>query len=167
MWTYPACQGMCESASVDCVSAHIYISKDPSAIPVVTHSGYTALQIAARSGYIEIVQSLLSMEPSSELQNEALTYAPETCSLTISQLSVSEWQRQLGLQNEFLFVEGVVSVFSMMDGEADALAHLVLQGEVLRATRYLFEMSQQHGRGIAEVSLEAHKRMWLEKFPCI
>ena len=68
----------------------------------------------------------------------------------VSQLPVSEWQRQIGLQDEHLCVERTLFFLEieeqqcaatasiMIDGSCLGVVLLVLREEVLRRTRFVF-----------------------------
>ena len=147
-------------------------------IHVTNNYGRTPLQMAAYFGRIDITCVLLSMIPSSESQQDALKAAQrsnnatrrDTFTLAISQLPVVEWQRQLGLQDEYLSVERTLLVLAQQDSpiahaNPPSLCVLVLSEDVRRQTRLHFQMSQLHDRAIPPHSLKCHERQWHEKYP--
>ena len=75
--------------------------------------GFSSLEIAAYFRPSELCRYLLSMLPSPANVEVALEVAEENreeFTSVISQLPIVEWQRQIGLQEEYMCVERVISV---------------------------------------------------------
>ena len=83
---------------------------------------------------------------------------------------VSEWQRQLGLNEEHLYVNHALSVLLLSEvfEEDDcrwALFVLVLREEVLRRTRFTFQQSQLLcERPVPMCLLERQERNWRRNY---
>ena len=136
---------------------------DLHVIHMVDSGGDTPIQLASREGHMDCVRALLSILPSTAAKQDALQVASSPkLRRQITRIPLIDWQRQLGLQDEHLCVERALCVF---DDALDSLALLVLQHVVLRQTRFLFQLSQQHGRAIPERALEWHKRKWFGENP--
>ena len=180
----------CFKGHLSIVSLLLEKCPDPELLMSVrTNDGETPLQRASIFGQIKVSRLLVCMNPSPANQQEALSavhFNRESFTAAISLLPVVEWQRQLGLQDEYLCVERAVIILQHQRDELElqeqqqqqlhespiliATSHeplcvLVLRGEVLRRTRFLFQLSQQHDRGIHQQSLEFHQRKWHSKFP--
>ena len=182
----------CSDGNISMVSLILGKCPDPEVLMNVSDKdGRTPIQVAAYFGRIEVIRLLISMNPSSERQQEALSavgtnsddsHAYES-SFTrnraaiytgISSLPVVEWQRQLGLQDEYLYVERTVLILDQQQYQqqqqatttnSESLCVLVLREEVLRRPQFLYRVSQQHDRAILPDSLQWHQRNWHEKFP--
>ena len=150
----------------------LLVEKDPESMNVTNKYGFTPLQEAAKCENLEVTRTLLSMNPSLTSHREALeavrihTSEPDSYVYTvISRFPVVEWQRQLGLQEEYMCVERALFLLESSLTLSHSLCVMVLRGEVLRQTQFVFQQSQQHGREIPPHSLEWHRRKWLTKFP--
>ena len=146
--------------------------------------GFSSLEIAAYFRPSELCRYLLSMLPSVDHQQQAIQAAggPDADAFirAISAIPVVEWQRQLGLQEEYLSVDRVLAMVVHLspthphiqqEGDQDEddlsppLCVLVLREEMLRQTRLLFQLSQLNDRAIPQRSLEWHERKWRKKNP--
>ena len=151
-----------------CARGHLYIVSlllekcpDPGLLMSARDiDGKTPLQHASHFGKIKFARLLLSMVPSPAHQQEALTevyHNHEFFKRAISFIPVLEWQKQLGLQDEYLTVERTLVILESEELHhqespilitTDSLCVLVLRGEILRRTRFLFQLSQQSNRAI-------------------
>ena len=176
----------CSNGHLSIVSLLLDKCLDPALLMSVRNNdGKAPLQYASFFGKIEVARFLLSMIPSPANQQEALSAADirtrESFAAAISLIPVVEWQRQLGLQDEYLCVERTLILLAQQKDEQElqeqhqespilinttneSLCVLVLRAEVLRRTRFLFQLSQQNGRAIPQQSLEYHQRKWHLKF---
>ena len=108
----------------------LLLEKCPDAelsLSVRTNDGETLLQRASYFGQIEVSRLLLSMIPSPANQQDALSAAVfnrESFTAAISLLPVLEWQRQLGLQDEFLDVEITLSILEREEEPGQHHHHL-------------------------------------------
>ena len=129
-----------------------------------TKYGRTPLITAISYRQIDATCALLAMDPSFANLQRALGCRDQGLVEVVSQLPVVEWQRQLGLQDEFLYVQYVLSVVMELTQDENEDAVLVLRGAVERNTQLLFQRSQLHYGAIPQRSLEWHERKCREKF---
>ena len=127
-------------------------------------AGMNVISLAGSGGHITTVRYLLSMCPSEEHQASAITYADsEYTEQCISNIPVREWQRQCGLQGEYLQLEHTVSVLLLsecppeLQDEDDSLPVLLLREVLMRQTNLLFLQSERVAQLPIE-SLEYHRR---------
>ena len=155
----------------------LLVHKDPELmhVPCYSVSTYsnTPFLFAAGDGSTEIIKLFLSMLPCQLSRDRAIQEALdgeidnfEEFQSTVLSLPIIQWQRQLGLQEEYLSVTHVLNIHHAAEiySSGACLLPVVLEEDVLRQTKLLFSLIQRSDSMLAipMESLMWHEKKWRE-----